>query len=109
MTIICVNKDEEGEYMGRGSILGNPYFMRNETMRDEVCDKFHTYFVNRVNGGYPPFMKELERLINIWLDKGELRLRCFCMPKRCHTLTIREYLVWELNNRGFTVEDGVQY
>lgn len=109
MTIECVNKDVEGEYMGRGSILGNPFYMRNEKMRDEVCDKFYTYFADRVNNDFPPFMKELERLINIWLDKGELRLQCFCKPKRCHTDTIREYLVWELNNRGYTVENGVQY
>lgn len=106
MSIKCVNKDDEGEYMGRGSPLGNPFYMRNEKMRDEVCDKFYNYFVDRVNGAYPPFMNELERLIDLWLENGHVSLKCFCAPKRCHTETIKEYLVWELNNRGFTVEDG---
>lgn len=109
MTIDCVNNDVKGEYMGRGSPLGNPFYMRNEAMRDVVCDQFYDYFCERVNGEYPPIMNELERLIELYMEEGQLKLQCFCKPKRCHTDTIREYLVWELNNRGIIVEDGVQY
>ena len=69
-------------YIGRGSSWGNPFKIGVDGNRDEVCDKFYTYFADRVNNDFPPFMRELERLMNIWLDTGELRLQCFCKPKR---------------------------
>lgn len=104
MSIRCVNKNEEGEYMGRGSPLGNPFFMKNESMREEVCNNFHSYFVEKVNNNDPIITKELERLIELWINKRTLNLRCFCSPLRCHTNSIKEYLVWELSNRGFKLE-----
>ena len=33
----------------RSSVLGNPYFMKDESKRDEVCDKYEVYFNNKIS------------------------------------------------------------
>lgn len=78
----------------RTSVLGNPFVMKNESLRDEVCDKYQTYFDNTI--AHPEdnsaFMNELRRLYKLHKAYGKLRLFCWCYPKRCHAETIKEFL-----------------
>lgn len=76
----------------RTSVLGNPYFMRNENQRDEVCEKYQAYFDARVSLNDLSFMTELRRLYKIYRKYGKLRLFCWCAPKRCHAETIKAFL-----------------
>jgi uncharacterized protein YeaO (DUF488 family) len=79
-----------GEYVGRGSPLGNLFVMKDKTDRDRVCDEYEKWFDEHkedIN-----IKKELDRLYNIYKDKGELTLVCYCSPKRCHAETIKRYL-----------------
>lgn len=75
-------------YVGRGSPLGNPFVMHNESMRDEVCNKFETLFTKekRVDGS--PIRKELKVLLQRMLNGEKLNLQCFCKPRRCHADTL---------------------
>jgi hypothetical protein len=62
------NAPADAVYVGRGTPWGNPFVMRKESDRDEVCDRF-----------------EREVLPN--LDVSALtgkHLVCWCAPKRCH-------------------------
>lgn len=64
-------------YVGRPSKFGNPFFMANESKRDEVCDKFEAWILSK---------PEL-----IAACKHELRgkdLVCWCAPLRCHADTL---------------------
>lgn len=68
-------------YCGRPSIYGNPFYMKNESMRDEVCDKYEEWIWLEKNAWLRAKMKE------------ELKgkdLICWCSPKRCHCQTIVE-------------------
>ena len=88
----------------RHSILGNPYKMHRESERDLVCDKYEIYHIvenntswlikNRIDDEFrQQFMTELNRIKNILKTHGSVNLFCWCWPKRCHSATIRNYLL----------------
>lgn len=75
-------------YIGRGSIFGNPF---KEGTRDENCDAYQEYFDKRVKED-EAFKEALRQLWRRGKQKGELKLACFCAPKRCHGDTIKAFL-----------------
>lgn len=44
---------------------------------------------------------ELKRLIDIYKRDGELTLVCYCAPKRCHALTIKNEIERRLQEADF--------
>lgn len=63
----------DGEYIGRGTPLGNPFIMGIDGDRDEVCNLFEQYALWRLS------------VQSNWLDKLEGKdLYCHCTPSRCH-------------------------
>ncbi len=92
MSIVIGKKwDATAQYIGRGSPLGNPFVMKSEADRDEVCDQYQAWFNRKVEAGDPLVMNELRRLYKI-AKSGELVLGCYCAPKRCHGETIKKFL-----------------
>ena len=81
------------------SILGNPYFMKNEGLRDEVCKKYELYFYNQIAKNNQAFLNELRNLYKIHRKYGKLRLFCWCAPKRCHAETIKAFLERYIQNK----------
>ncbi len=75
----------------RESVLGNPFYMKDESFRDDVCDKYIEYFNKRIKDE-DEFIDELRRLYLIYKAYGRLRLFCWCAPKRCHAETIKNFL-----------------
>lgn len=66
-------------YIGRGSIWGNPFSHKNNTMaefkvdtREEAVKKYEEYIMNN-----PELLKQVPSL------KGKV-LCCFCKPLSCH-------------------------
>lgn len=84
-------KPTQGEYIGRPSPLGNPFYMTNEAMRDKVCDQYQEWFDRKVEANDPKVMAELNRLLELG-KQGPVKLICFCAPKRCHGDTIARFL-----------------
>lgn len=87
-----------GEYLGRASRfgnspLGNPFYMKDESYRDEVCDKYKEWFLERVSLKDQAVMAELRRLWMVHKQRREdVALLCYCSPKRCHVDTVVEWL-----------------
>ena len=77
----------------RTSVLGNPFYMESEAKRVEVCEKYDTYFKEKVKAKDVAFMNELRRLYKIAKRFGKLELYCWCFPKRCHAETIKKFLL----------------
>lgn len=75
-------------YVGRGSPLGNPFVMHNESMRKEVCEKYETFFNKEKKAEGSPVRTELMVLLKRMLDGEKLNLQCFCKPRRCHADTL---------------------
>ena len=77
----------------RSSPLGNPFYMADESERDEVCDKYDVYLQKEMCCySQDKFATEIHKLKDIWQKYGKLNLFCWCSPKRCHAKTIKSYL-----------------
>lgn len=86
----------------RMSILGNPYLMNKpENTRDDVCDMYAMYHASMmglakgVSKKVDDFQYEMNRLKEVYLKHGKLRLFCFCAPRRCHAETIKQWILNE--------------
>ena len=96
MIEICNLRNEKIKYaydikVDRSSILGNKFYMHNESERDLVCEKYKAYFDMQIRRNLA-FANEVSRLAYLHEKYGKLRLFCWCYPKRCHAETIKEFL-----------------
>lgn len=81
-------------YIDRRSPVGNPFPMGNETQRDRVCDQYAEYFARQVRDiTNTAFKAQLLHMQKAYKAYGELRLFCWCAPKRCHGETIRKWIL----------------
>ena len=74
----------------RSTPVGNPFYMRNEGMRDEVCGKYEAYFYKKVKeaGAFRDYVAHIYRTAL----KNDVALGCWCAPKRCHADTIAAFI-----------------
>ena len=78
-------------------VLGNKFYMSNENKRDLVCEQYKEWFYRMIAENNAEVINELNRLLDIYKRFGKLRLFCWCYPLRCHSETIKEYLMNEIN------------
>jgi len=81
----------------RGSPLGNPFPMKGEETRNEVCDLYDKYFYKHMLQSQI-VLRYLNIILKVLKDAGEVNLFCWCAPKRCHAETIKKWLLEELRN-----------
>lgn len=93
--IIVANKKHgaRGEYVGRPSILGNPFVIGRDGDRAEVIRKYEVWLSRQACARDPRVYGELERLAALARERGTLTLVCFCAPLPCHAEIIREILL----------------
>lgn len=82
-----------GEYCGRGSPVGNPFPKGEGRTRDQACDEYRAWFYEQIQAGNSYVLNYLHYLLDILEEEGVVQLRCFCFPLRCHTETIRDWLL----------------
>lgn len=95
--VVNVYKTKDFFPVHRPFPLGNPFFMKEEKDRLGVCEQFDHTFKEALKREDPIIMRELARAIAHAFDRGYINLGCFCFPKKCHALSIREYLNSVLN------------
>lgn len=87
------------------SVLANPFRMTNESdeERNRVCDEYEEYFRKKIarGTGDPVFRAEVGRLLDLAIEHNQLRLMCWCAPKRCHAETILTFLAEVLEKLGY--------
>lgn len=79
----------------RQSVLGNPFHMHMESQRDDVCDQYKKYHADQMTTDHPSgkaFQEEMHRLLELYKQHEQIRLFCWCVPKRCHGETIKAWL-----------------
>ena len=75
----------------RNTIVGNIFYMKDESYRNEVCDKYEIYFKEQMNKNIE-FKKYIR---NIWKqvhNGNNVELLCYCGNKRCHCETIINFV-----------------
>jgi hypothetical protein len=80
--------NETSVRVDRSSPLGNPFRMRHESERVEVCAQYEKWFYEELRGN-KNFSVELSKLKNL---EGGVLLQCWCSPRQCHADTIAKYL-----------------
>lgn len=92
-------------YIGRGSPLGNPYFvgatssscgLYQVSSREEAIENFKNSWPERKN--LPEIQTELKKILDELLKGNIVYLGCFCKPLSCHGDFIKEELVKSLEN-----------
>jgi len=84
-------------YCDRRSPVGNPFAMSHKQSRDDVCDQYEEYFHERMIGTsirdheFQEYVYDIQRA---YVD-GDVSLLCWCAPLRCHTQTIKNYILEE--------------
>lgn len=69
--------------IGRPSIFGNPFVLRNEEQRKSVIVRYRTYLTTKYKED-ERFRHALEDLANKVLAGQNLELVCYCAPRPCH-------------------------
>lgn len=81
-----------GYYVGRPSILGNPFVIGPDGSRLEVIRKYEKWFKDKIendriaNGLIIEMVRELEQT-------GRLVLICWCAPLACHAEVIKKEVI----------------
>lgn len=78
-------------FVGRPSVLGNPFYLASEDDRDTCIAKYKTWFLNKVRFGDTAIMEELNRVIRLH-EYCDIYLICYCHPRKCHAIVIKEFL-----------------
>lgn len=80
-----------GVYVGRGSPLGNPYPMENQSdaERARVIELYKAWLIGMLKLGDARITHELN-YIRDTARTDDVDLVCFCAPKACHADYIKE-------------------
>lgn len=88
--------DDEGEYIGRPSVLGNPYSHLSNTIakykvnsREEAIEKYDIWLTSELVKNNA-VSEEFNRLVKRYKEEGCLILVCHCAPYACHGDVIRD-------------------
>ena len=100
MTITVINNLQGFKtntfYIGRPSILGNPFFMTSERARQRVIDDYRVWLNNEMMKKGEVF-NEMKKIL-ILSKTHDVHLKCYCSPKPCHGDVIKEVI-----EKGFDV------
>ncbi len=79
--VVHCKKEPYDVYIGRPSKWGNPFTIGKDGTRDEVLEKYATWFLAR-----PDLIEQARKEL-----KGKV-LGCWCAPKTCHGHVIAEVI-----------------
>lgn len=87
--------------ISRPKALGNPFVMQHEGQRETVCDDYQNWLDSKIQNKDKRILRELYRLAYIYRENSQLKLGCYCAPKRCHGDSVKiaiEAILKELND-----------
>ena len=88
ITVVNKHHDSSGVYVGRPTVLGNPYTLK-EYHRTDAIARYRLWLRQQWRRG-GAVRQELERLAAKYRRDGQLTLLCWCAPLPCHADVIRE-------------------
>jgi hypothetical protein len=94
--ILVMNKKTyqgEGHYVGRPSVLGNPFPMKSEEDRAGVIARYRKWLWDEIKKK-GVVARELEKLAAEYKSTGRLVLICWCHPLPCHADVIAAAIKW---------------
>ena len=83
----------ESVYIGRPSVLGNPFVIGRDGDRATVIAKHRRWLWEEIQRGTGPVFEELLRLAKL-AQTDDLVLSCWCMPQPCHGEILASAITW---------------
>lgn len=77
------HKGEPAEYIGRPSVLGNPFTVK-QWGREQAISKYKEWLNLQWMTEVPAVSNELIRLATKLKQEGQIILSCWCAPEKCH-------------------------
>lgn len=107
-TITIGNKHngDVGIYVGRPSILGNPYKKTTELERNSVIESYRGWLQVQMQDINSPVYKKVHKLAKQALEE-DITLVCWCSPKQCHADVIRDTIL-EINKQQAIQQQSIQ-
>ena len=96
----------DGEYVGRPSPLGNPISIDS---REKCIDEYAMLLKADISHKHQPTMKALEYLFEKFIDNKKLNLICWCAPKLCHAIFIKQVLLNKFHYGNWLIYDGIWF
>lgn len=101
ITVVNKHHKQTGEYIGRGSPLGNKWTHLDSNYpgvikvasREDAIQHYKTWLERAIANNDVLVCNELNRLVDIAHKTGKLNLMCTCKPKACHGDVIREVIL----------------
>ena len=94
-------------YIGRGSILGNPYHYKESNhpqalykvaSSDEAIDKYKKYLIEKINDRDVGICDFLNSILSKGIGSEDINLVCYCKPARCHGDVIKSLIESRIND-----------
>ena len=80
----------------RSTVYGNPYKISKTMTRENACNLFDYFMPDLVAPS------QLQKLVDIYIKYGKIRLFCWCVPERCHGETYKKYIMEHVNDKKTT-------
>ncbi len=95
MITIVNRKNWRGEniYVGRPTVLGNPFVIGKDGDRATVIASYRRWLWNEIQGGAGPVFDEIHRLANL-AKTQDIILACWCFPEQCHAAVVKAAIEW---------------
>src|SRR5207244_4594711 len=88
ITIVNKHHSSSGVYVGRPTVLGNPYTLKVYNRTDAIAR--YRIWLRQQWQRQGEVHAALLQLACRYKERGELRLACWCAPQRCQPEVIRE-------------------
>ena len=79
-----------GIYIGRPSLLGNPFVLGKDGNREEVIAEYKDYLKRAIEEN-EKVRAEFETIKEL-STKGDVFIVCWCAPKKCHGDVIKQMI-----------------
>ena len=94
ITIVRVNTPRRGNVervpVCRPHALGNPFYLRDESLRSNVIERYREWFMASLHK--PMVQDAIRNIVEILAADGEVELACYCAPRPCHAEVIKEHI-----------------
>ncbi len=108
---LSTSNEDSGEYVGRGSVLGNPFSHVHGCgkfpvdCREDAIRAYEDWLLNKLQNQTEPYYTEFNRLQQKYIAEGHLTLKCWCKPLPCHADVIAKFITHGFNNTSRDTED----
>lgn len=83
----------ESVYIGRPSVLGNPFRIGKDGDRATVIVTYRRWLWEEIQRGAGPVFEEIQRLAEL-AKTDDLILGCWCTPQPCHGDILKSAIAW---------------